>query len=97
MKGKKQNFDTIPKLLQNRACEYGHRAIAMRKKDYGIWNEYTWQDVYEHVKNIANGLLSLGFERGDKITIIGDNDPEWFWAEWAVQTLGVAAVVVNID
>ena len=69
----------------------------MRKKDYGIWNEYTWQDVYEHVKNIANGLLSLGFERGDKITIIGDNDPEWFWAEWAVQSLGGAAVGVYID
>jgi len=69
----------------------------MRKKDYGIWNEYTWQDVYEHVKNIANGLLALGFERGDKITIIGDNDPEWFWAEWAAQSLGGAAVGVYID
>jgi long-chain acyl-CoA synthetase len=69
----------------------------MRKKDYGIWNEYTWQDVYGHVKNIANGLLALGFERGDKITIIGDNDPEWFWAEWASQSLGGAAVGVYID
>jgi long-chain acyl-CoA synthetase len=97
MESKKQNFDTIPKLLQNRAHEYGHRAIAMRKKDYGIWNEYTWQNVYEHVKNIANGLLSFGFEKGDKITIIGDNDPEWFWAEWAAQSLGGAAVGVYID
>jgi long-chain acyl-CoA synthetase len=97
MESKKQNFDTIPKLLQNRALEYGHRAIAMRKKDYGIWNEYTWQDVYAHVKNVANGLLSLGFEKGDKITIIGDNDPEWFWAEWAAQSLGGAAVGVYID
>jgi long-chain acyl-CoA synthetase len=69
----------------------------MRKKDYGIWNEYTWQDVYEHVKTIANGLLSLGFEKGDKITTIGDNDPEWFWAEWAAQSLGGAAVGVYID
>jgi long-chain acyl-CoA synthetase len=69
----------------------------MRKKDYGIWNEYTWQDVYEHVKKIANGLLALGFEMGDKITIIGDNDPEWFWAEWATQSLGGAAVGIYID
>jgi long-chain acyl-CoA synthetase len=97
MESKKQNFDTIPKLLQNRALEYGHRQIAMRKKDYGIWNEYTWQDVYEHVKKIANGLLALGFEMGDKITIIGDNDPEWFWAEWATQSLGGAAVGIYID
>lgn len=97
MESKKQNFETIPKLLQRRALEYGHHQIAMRKKDYGIWNEYSWQDVYEHVKNIANGLLALGFERGDKITIIGDNDPEWFWAEWAAQSLGGAAVGVYID
>jgi long-chain acyl-CoA synthetase len=97
MESKEQNFETIPKLLQNRALEYGHRQIAMRKKDYGIWNEYTWQDVYEHVKKIANGLLALGFEMGDKITIIGDNDPEWFWAEWATQSLGGAAVGIYID
>jgi long-chain acyl-CoA synthetase len=90
-------LDTIPKLLRKRAIEYGHSKIAMRKKDYGIWNEYTWQDVYEHVKNIAYGLLSLGFEKGDKTTIIGDNDPEWFWSEWAVQSLGGAAVGVYID
>jgi len=92
-----QNLDTIPKLLRNRALEYGHSKIAMRKKDYGIWNEYSWQDVYEHVKNIAYGLLSLGFEKDNKITIIGDNDPEWFWAEWAAQSLEGAAVGVYID
>ena len=97
MESRRRNFDTIPKLLQNRALEYGHRQIAMRKKDYGIWNEYSWQDVYEHVKNIANGLLALGFEKRDKITIIGDNDPEWFWAEWAAQSLGGAVVGVYID
>jgi long-chain acyl-CoA synthetase len=97
MGSRKKDFDTIPKLLRNRALEYGNREIAMRKKDYGIWNEYTWQDIYEHVKNIAHGLLSLGFEKGDKITIIGDNDPEWFWAEWAAQSLRGAAVGVYID
>jgi long-chain acyl-CoA synthetase len=90
-------LDTIPKFLRKRAIEYGDSKIAIRKKDYGIWNEYTWRDVYEHVKNIAYGLLSLGFEEGDKTTIIGDNDPEWFWAEWAVQSLGGAAVGVYID
>lgn len=97
MEMKRQNCDTIPKLLWDRAVEYGNRQIAMRKKDYGIWNEYTWEDVYEHVRNLANGLLSLGFYKGDKITIIGDNDPEWFWAQWAAQSLGGAAVGVYMD
>lgn len=97
MEPTRQNLDTIPKLVRSRAAEYGNRQIAMRKKDYGIWNEYTWEDVYEHVKNVANGLLALGFEKGDKVTIIGDNDPEWLWAEWAAQSLGGAAVGVYID
>lgn len=97
MEIKSQDCDTIPKLLWHRAIEYGNRRVAMRKKDWGIWNEYTWGEVFEHVKNIANGLLFLGFERGDKITIIGDNDPEWFWAEWAAQALGGAALGVYID
>jgi long-chain acyl-CoA synthetase len=92
-----EGLDTIPKLLRQRAIEYGPHQIAMRKKDYGIWNEYTWLDVYGHVKDIAYGLLCLGFEKGDKITIIGDNDPEWFWAEWAAQSIGGAAVGVYID
>ena len=97
MEVQSHNLDTIPKLLRRRALEHGHSKIAMRKKDYGIWNEYTWQDVYKHVKNIAYGLLFLGFEKGDKVTILGDNDPEWYWAEWAAQALGGAAVGVYID
>ncbi len=93
----RQNLDTIPKLLESRAVGAGSKHIAMRKKDYGIWNEFTWEDVFEHVKNVSNGLLALGFEKGDKVTIIGDNDPEWLWAEWAAQSLGGAAVGVYID
>ena len=97
MEPQSHNLDTIPKLLRRRALEHGHSKIAMRKKDYGVWNEYTWQDVYKHVKNIAYGLLFLGFEKGDKVTILGDNDPEWYWAEWAAQALGGTAVGVYID
>lgn len=69
----------------------------MRKKEYGIWNEYTWEDVYRHVIRMANGLLAMGFQRGDRVVILGDNDPEWFWAEWATQALGGTAVGVYID
>jgi long-chain acyl-CoA synthetase len=97
METARQHLDTIPKVLRSRAAGVGNQQIAMRKKDYGIWNEYSWTDVYDHVKNLANGLLALGFEKRDKITIIGDNDPEWLWAEWAAQSLGGAAVGVYID
>jgi len=88
--------DTLPKLLvQN--CRNHSSEVAMRKKEFGIWNEYTWDDCYDNVKGFALGLVSLGLERGDRVVIIGDNDPQWFWAEFAVQAMGGAAVGLYVD
>jgi long-chain acyl-CoA synthetase len=64
----------------------------MRHKDFGIWQEFTWKEYYERVKLFALGLRSLGFQRGDKVSIIGDNEPEWYWAELACQSLGGVAI-----
>ena len=79
---------TLPGLLVNNRQKFGDKKVALREKEYGIWQEYTWEDYYEHVKNFALGLYSLGFKRGDKLAIIGDNRPEWVWAELAAQSLG---------
>lgn len=88
--------DTLPKLFVQNYKNYPTK-VAMRKKDFGIWNEYTWNDCYHNIKNFALGLVSLGLERGDKVVIIGDNDPEWFWAEFAVQAVGGAVVGLYVD
>jgi len=55
---------------------YGADKIAMRKKRYGIWQEYSWADSLAHVRDFALGLISLGLQPGDRVCIIGDNDPE---------------------
>ena len=57
----------------------------MRYKHYGIWQSYSWQDYLDNVKYLALGLLALGFEPGDKLLIVGDNCPEWYFAELAAQ------------
>ena len=57
----------------------------MRYKHYGIWQPYTWKDYYLHVKSLALGLLALGLEPGDKVVIVGDNAPQWYYAELAAQ------------
>ncbi len=72
-------------------------AIAQRKKRYGIWQEYTWQDVYEHVSNFAMGLLSLGLKAGDTVVIIGENDPEMYWAQIATHALSCKSCCVFSD
>lgn len=84
-------LDTLPKNLVSSFRKYGDKKIAMRQKDLGIWRSYTWQDSYRQVRLLSLGLMQLGMERGDKVCIIGDNDPQYFWAQLAVQSgLGVA-------
>ena len=74
---------TIPKLFYQQATKYGKDRVAMREKEFGIWIPITWQDYLENVKYLALGLISLGLEEGDKISMIGDNRPEGLWAEMA--------------
>ncbi len=78
----------LPLLLQRNALRYGDRRVALREKEYGIWQPVTWQKYYDHVRNFALGLKALGFKREDKLAIIGDNRPEWVYAELAAQSVG---------
>jgi len=89
--------DTLPKLLKRNYEKYGDKKIAMREKDYGIWQPFTWKDSYEKVKFFSLGLMGLGFKRGDKLCILGDNKPEWVWAELAAQAAGGIAIGVFTD
>ena len=91
------NADTLPKSLVAGYQKYGDRKMAMRQKDLGIWRSYTWQDSYEQVRQLSLGLISLGLERGDKVCIIGDNDPQYFWAQLAIQAGGGVAVGIFTD
>lgn len=91
------DLDTLPKLLRKLALQYGNRKIAMRVKDMGIWKSFTWQDYYDRVRDLCLGLVKLGFQRDDKICIIGENKPEWFWAELAAQSAGGVAIGVFTD
>lgn len=88
--------DTLPKLLLENYKRRPSR-IAMRRKDLGIWNPYSWEECYLNIKFFALGLQALGFHPGDKISIVGDNDPEWYWAELAAQALGGVSVGLYID
>jgi len=89
--------ETLPQALRENYKRYGHRVVAMREKDRGIWKEFTWEDYYLKVKHFCLGLVSLGLEQGDKVSILGENKPEWFWAELAVQSARCSAVGIFTD
>lgn len=88
--------DTMPKCFRKNFIQKP-RQVCMQVKDKGIWNSYTWVECYEKVKFLSLGLVSLGLERGDKVSILGENKPEWFWAELATQAAGGIAVGIFTD
>ena len=89
--------DTLPKLIIHNYQKFGRKKIAMRNKEYGIWRSYTWKDIYEKTKWCCLGLVKIGLKRGDKLCIIGDNEPQWYWSELAVQAAGGAAIGIFVD
>jgi len=66
-------------------------------KRRGIWHRYSWTDYYNRVKYFSLGLVSLGLRKGDVVCIIGDNEPEWFWGEFAAQAAGGIATGSFVD
>jgi long-chain acyl-CoA synthetase len=77
--------DTWPKILKYNCEKYGDSRRAMRHKHFGVWHPHTWKDYYLNVQHLALGLLALGFEPEDKVLIIGDNAPQWYYAALAAQ------------
>lgn len=88
--------DTFPKLLLRNARVYSNRP-AMREKDLGIWQTWTWADVLENVRAYAIGLKALGLKSGEKVAIIGDNRPRLYWTFAAAQSIGCIPVPVYQD
>jgi long-chain acyl-CoA synthetase len=90
------DLDTFPKLLLDHARRRGSRP-AMREKDLGIWQSWSWGEAAREIQDFAHGLAALGLRRGDKLGIIGDNRPRLYWSITAAQCLGGVPVPVYQD
>jgi long-chain acyl-CoA synthetase len=88
--------DTFPKLLIRNAQLFGSRP-AMRHKDLGIWQTWTWGETLDLVRPYAVGLHRLGVKRGETVAIVGANRPKLYWSVMAVQMLGAVPVPVYAD
>ncbi|MDZ7840180.1 MAG: AMP-binding protein [Gammaproteobacteria bacterium] len=91
-----QALDTFPKLLQRNAERFADRP-AIREKDLGIWQTWTWEQMLHEVRLLACGLAARGFKRGDTLAIIGDNRPRLYWGMAAAQCLGGVPVPAYQD
>ena len=88
--------DTLPKLLQRNA-EESPGAAGIREKTRGVWQTLSWADYNDNVRELALGLASMGFSRGDKLSVVGDNRPQLYVAQLATQALGGMSVPVYQD
>jgi len=88
--------ETLPKLLQRNA-EESPGAAGIREKARGVWQTLSWADYNDSVREFALGLASMGFARGDKLSVVGDNRPQLYVAQLATQALGGMSVPVYQD
>src|ERR1700682_2749398 len=85
---------TIPQLLRQRAQLHGDR-LALREKEYGIWNRYSWSHYYETARLVALGLMSLGIKAGDRVAVgIYPTNP-WVELQYIVRHSGSRIVVTG--
>ncbi|MCK6579576.1 MAG: AMP-binding protein [Anaerolineae bacterium] len=90
------SLDTLPKNFVATAQKLSSH-VAMRKKRFGIWQEYTWAESLAHVRDLSLGLISLGLKRGEAVAIIGENDPEFYWVELATWCSGGCTTAIFTD
>jgi long-chain acyl-CoA synthetase len=89
-------LDTFPKYLLLNAERFGDRP-AMRHKDQGIWQSWTWKEQLDEVRAFALGLERLGVGHADRVAVVGSNRPRLYWAICALQSLGAVPVPVYAD
>ena len=87
---------TLIELLSRNALQMP-RVVALREKDLGIWQEYTWRQYLDEVLALASGLDALGFTEGDALIVLGDNRPRLYFGLLAASTLRGVPVPVFPD
>ena len=92
----KLQIETLPQLLQRRAQATPDR-LSQRHKQRGIWREYSFSAVQRHVLELTLGLHRMGVQRGATVAIMGENEPQHYWAEFAAHALGCKVVSLYPD
>ena len=91
-----KSLQTFPLIFEDNARRMARRP-AIREKDLGIWQTWSWAEAFAQVRDLAHGLAALGFRRGDRLAVIGDNRPQLYWAMVAAQALGGIPVPLYQD
>ncbi|MFN9474748.1 AMP-dependent synthetase/ligase [Acidovorax sp.] len=79
--------DTMAAMFWNGVARRGPN-VWLRQKQLGIWKSWTWNQTAEAVREIAGGLMSLGFAPGECASVLSNTNIEWVLADLAVLSCG---------
>ncbi len=82
---------TLPRLFWEGVQKWGD-TTAMREKSYGIWKDISWQTYGRTARNVTLGLFALGLEKGDRVTIVSENNPKWLYSDMGILAAGGVSV-----
>ena len=89
--------ETLPQHFLHRVGMYDYPKEAIRQKEFGIWQTWTWDESYEMVRAFALGMMELGLTRDEHVCAVGDNDREYLWAYMGVQATGAGITGMFTD
>ena len=78
---------TLPQLFRKRCTELGDK-IAMREKDFGIWNSYSWADYYQAARELGAAMMEMRLKPGDVVSVLAENRKEWLFFDFAIMCIG---------
>ena len=81
-------YDTPQKLFRARCQQWASQA-ALRHKKKGIWASISWAQYFDQARAVGLALHSLGLQRGEAIAILSENRPEWLFADFGAQCMGI--------
>jgi long-subunit acyl-CoA synthetase (AMP-forming) len=84
---------TVASRVRDRGREMPDQ-IALREKDFGIWQEVSWADYWNHAELVGHALLALGIEPGDRVAVHSENRREWLYSD--VGAIAVRATTVGL-
>ena len=84
---------TVASRVRDRGREMPDQ-IALREKDFGIWQEVSWADYWNYAELVGHALLALGIEPGDRVAVHSENRREWLYSD--IGAIAVRATTVGL-
>jgi long-chain acyl-CoA synthetase len=88
------NSKTCADLMPLAAQRHADLAAVTYKDDSGKWVSKTYREVGEIVRQLALGLIELGIEKGDKVSLLANTRPEWTYFDFAALSVGATVVPI---